>query len=69
MVFSCLAAIRVVVVNRFFYGRRVLIWLRGVLQVNEVALAHAAVVVEDDIGPIGIVRYNFVALALVVIDA
>ena len=55
--------------NRFFYGRRVLFWLRGVLQVNEVALIYAAVVVEDDIGPIGIVRYNFVALVFVVSDA
>ena len=69
MVFSCLAAIRVVVVNRFFYGRLVLIWLRAVLQVHLVALILGAVVVKDDVGPIGIVLYKFVALALVVIDA
>ena len=55
MVFSCLAAIRVVVVNRFFYGRRVLIWLRAVLQVNEVALVIVAVSVEDNVLAIGTV--------------
>ena len=39
------------------------------LQVHLVALILGAVVVKDDVGPIGIVLYKFVALALVVIDA
>ena len=39
------------------------------LQVNLVALVHAAVIVEDNVIAIGTVRYNFVALACVVIDA
>ena len=41
----------------------------GMLQVNLVALVHAAVIVEDNVIAIGTVRYNFVALACVVIDA
>ena len=49
-----------------------IVWSDGhgaVLQVHLVVLDHVSVIVEDNVLATGIVRYKFVALVFVVLDA